>query len=112
MKQHSDPIEFLIEFASNHGANSFVVNNAKDELKKLRQKLVDSYQKLFNCNQDLTEALDKSNDYNIVGWSRLNNQGDLYDPRFCYNPHINEDSLVSLYVNTKEIREKHDKLSK
>jgi hypothetical protein len=50
MKEHSDPIEFVIEFALNNGASSFIINNAKDQLKKLKQKLADSYQELFNCN--------------------------------------------------------------
>lgn len=38
MEQHSNPIEYLIEFAWANGAARFIVNNAKDELKKLREK--------------------------------------------------------------------------
>lgn len=40
-KKHSDPLDTIIDFAWSAGADIFWVNNAKDELKKLRQKLQD-----------------------------------------------------------------------
>jgi hypothetical protein len=40
-KKHSDPLDTIIDFAWSAGADIFWVNNAKDELKKLRQKLHD-----------------------------------------------------------------------
>jgi hypothetical protein len=39
MNSHSHPIETIIDFAWAAGADKFWVNNAKDELKKLRKKL-------------------------------------------------------------------------
>jgi len=38
MNQNSNPIEFVIEFASANGCNRFIINNAKDELKRLKRK--------------------------------------------------------------------------
>lgn len=102
MKEHSDPIEFLIEFAKNNGADSFVVNNAKDQLNKLKQRIADLNQDIINADLD----------YNTVGWAKINDRGDLYDPRFCYNPYIEESYLIPLYVNEKEYKQKYGKLSK
>jgi len=39
MKKHSDPIESIIDFAWAAGADRFWVNNAKDELKRLKEKI-------------------------------------------------------------------------
>lgn len=89
MDHHANPIEFLIDFAWANGADRFVVNNAKDELKRLK-----------NAEQ-----------YNLVAWARINSRGDLYDPRFCYNPHIDENTIIPLYCNREEFKEKYGKLS-
>lgn len=35
--QHSDPIDFVIQFAWASGCDRFVINNAKDELEKLKE---------------------------------------------------------------------------
>lgn len=89
MKEHSDPIEFLIDFAWANGADRFTVNNAKDELKRLKN----------------------INDFHVACWARINSRGDLYDPRFMYNPHLDESTILPLYVNKKEFEEKYGKLS-
>lgn len=39
MDKNSNPLDFLIDFAWANGADRFVVNNAKDEIKKLRQEV-------------------------------------------------------------------------
>jgi hypothetical protein len=39
MNKNSDPLESIIDFAWAAGADRFWVNNAKDELKKLRQDI-------------------------------------------------------------------------
>jgi hypothetical protein len=75
MEQHSNPIEYLIEFAWANGADRFVVNNAKDELKKLQE----------------------NNIANPVAWARINKRGDLFDPRLCNNIHVDQSSVVPLY---------------
>ena len=38
-EQHSYPLETIIDFAWASGADRFWVNNAKDELKRLKKKL-------------------------------------------------------------------------
>jgi hypothetical protein len=40
MDKNSDPIETIIDFAWAAGADMVWVNNAKDELKKLREEVV------------------------------------------------------------------------
>lgn len=85
-----DPVDFLIDFAWANGADIATVNAAKNKVKQLRENSI----------------------FEVVCWSRLNNRGDLYDPRFCYNPHIDESYLIPLYVNVNEYKEKYGKLSK
>jgi len=75
MKQNSNPIEYLIEFAWASGADRFVVNNAKDELKKLQENNLAS----------------------PVAWARINKYGDLFDPRLCNNIHVDQNTVVPLY---------------
>jgi len=75
MKQNSNPIEYLIEFAWANGADRFVVNNAKDELKKFQE----------------------NNLANPVAWARINDRGDLFDLRLCNNIHVDQSSVVPLY---------------
>lgn len=81
MEKHSNPLESIIDYAWASGADLFFVNNAKDELKKLREEV-----------DDLRTALDKP-----IAWARINKRGDLYDPRLCLNPYINTQEIVPLY---------------
>ena len=39
MKKHSNPLDSIIDFAWSAGADLFFVNNAKDELKRLRTQI-------------------------------------------------------------------------
>ena len=39
IQQYSSPLDTIIDFAWASGADRFWVNNAKDELKKLKQKI-------------------------------------------------------------------------
>lgn len=102
MNEHSDPISFLIDFAWANGADKFTVNNAKDEVKKLRQRIADLNQELVNLDLE----------YDIVGWARINDRGDIYDPRLIHNPHIEESTLIPLYIHETEYKNKREKLSK
>jgi hypothetical protein len=77
MEQHANPIEYLIEFAWANGADRFVVNNAKDELKRLKAKY---------------EKLDQP-----VAWAKINQYGDLYDLRLQNNPYDDQKTVVPLY---------------
>jgi hypothetical protein len=85
LQKHSDPLETIIDFAWASGAEQFWVNNAKDELKKLREEV-----------DNLRNQLDKP-----VAWARINKRGDLYDPRLCLNPYINTQDIVPLYAYRK-----------
>jgi hypothetical protein len=120
MNPNATPIDAIIDFAWESGANLFIVNNAKDELKKLRDevdtlrgKSKEWVKEVFNSNQF---AVDMTNDYlktcekmqelqnsldKPVAWARINKQGDLYDPRLCLNPYINTQEIVPLYAYRK-----------
>jgi len=109
MKEHSDPIEFLIEFAWANGADRFVVNNAKDELKKLREDSEDS-QRWFSCEKELThlkqeysKLLDIFN--NPVAYGKINDRNDLYNLRISNNIHDDQTKIVPLYSNKTEFLE-------
>lgn len=81
MDKNAQPLDALIEFALASGADTFWVNNAKDELKRLRQ-----------------------NNYKAVGWARINDRGDLYDLRLCYNPYLDPTTIVTLYSNDERLK--------
>lgn len=82
---NAQPIDAIIDFAIKCGVNIFLANNAKDELKKLREEV-----------DNLHKQLDKP-----VAWARINKRGDLYDPRLCLNPYINTQEVVPLYAYRK-----------
>jgi hypothetical protein len=75
MSKHSDHLESIIDFAWASGADMFWVNNAKDELKKL---------KAANFNEP-------------VAWARINDRGDLFDLRLQNNPYVDQNTIVPLY---------------
>lgn len=58
MQEHANPIEFLIEFAWANGADRSVVNNAKDELNRLKEKDSDT-ERWLSCEKDLKIAREK-----------------------------------------------------
>lgn len=93
MNEHSDPIEFLIEFAWANGADKFVVNNAKDELKKLHKELEqtkNAYNKLLSI-------------FNYpIAYGKINDRNDLYDLRISNNPKEDQTKVVPLYSNRTE----------
>jgi hypothetical protein len=120
MNPNATPLDAIIDFALKSGASLFIVNNAKDELKKLREEADTTREKskewsreVFNSNQfavemandylktcekiqELQDSLDKP-----VAWARMNKRGDLYDLRLCLNPYINDQEIVPLYAYRK-----------
>jgi len=84
----SNPIEFLIEFAWASGADQFTVNNAKDELNKIRQ--------------ELTALKENKSPYYGIGCIQVNNNGDLYCPRLQDNPYI--ENTIPVYANREELK--------
>ena len=106
MNEHSDPIEFLIDFAWANGADRFVVNNAKDQLKKLQEDSSDS-NRWFSCEKELTKLRQEYNKLlevfnHPVAYGLINDRNDLYDLRLMNNPHNNQDNVVPLYSNRQE----------
>lgn len=85
MNKNSDPINFLIEFAWANGADKFTVNNAKDELKKLR-----------NTSQT----------YEVFGYCRINDRGDFYNPSILHNPYLDQETVLPIYCNKEEFKQK------
>jgi hypothetical protein len=60
MNKNSDPIEAIIDFAWSAGADLFFVQNAKDELKKLRDKNKEWAAEVYRANEF---AVEKTNEY-------------------------------------------------
>lgn len=116
MDRNSNPIEFLIDFAWANGADRFIVNNAKDELNKLRSAVDSIKEKTKEWSEEVYRAnefaVEQTNDYlsavndlekikgnlaNPVAWARVNDRGDLYDLRLQNNPHNDQSTVVPLY---------------
>jgi hypothetical protein len=59
MNQNSDPLESIIDFAWSAGADLFFVQNAKDELKKLRDKNKEWAIEVYRANEFAVEQTNK-----------------------------------------------------
>lgn len=109
MEKHSNPLESIIDFAWASGADLFFVQNAKDELKKLKDKnkewaietfkantfaieQTNEYLKISKQMQELKDSLEKP-----VAWARINDHGDLFDLRTQNNPYVDQNTVVPLY---------------
>lgn len=106
MNEHSNPIEFLIDFAWANGADRFTVNNAKDQLNKLKEDSSDS-NRWFSCEKELSilrQEYSKLLDVfdHPVAYGLINDRYDLYDLRLGNNPHNDQDKVVPLYSNKQE----------
>jgi len=99
MNQNSNPIDYLIELcetAINTGKwnlTKFTILNAKDELRRLRQT-------------------NKNVNYDNVAWASINDRGDLFNLTTHYNRFQDENTILPLYCDKQEFKEKYDKLSK
>lgn len=99
MNDNANPIDFLIDFAWANGADRFIVNNAKDELKNLKEKAGDS-ERWLNCEKDL-HKMRKIFDH-PVAYGKLNDRLDLYDLRLINNTYEDQTKVVPLYSNREE----------
>lgn len=88
MNKDANPLDSLIDFAWASGADRFWVNNAKDELKKLRQDL-DRIKKLFD---------------NPIAWARINEQGDVYGFRYTNNMYVDQTTVLPLYSDREGLK--------
>jgi hypothetical protein len=95
MNEHSNPLDYILR-CSEQGIvpKLFSVQNAKDELKKLR------------------EELHYYNNLQAVAWGRINSHGQLYDLRTIDNPYINDEIVVPLYSNRSEFKDFYSKFRK
>jgi hypothetical protein len=59
MNKNSDPLESIIDFAWSAGADLFFVQNAKDELKKLRDKNKEWAVEVYRANEFAVEQTNK-----------------------------------------------------
>jgi hypothetical protein len=109
MEKHANPLESIIDFAWASGADLFFVQNAKDELKKLKEKNKEWAEEVYRANefaveqtneylevsqqmQSLKDSLDKP-----VAWARINGRGDLFDLRTQNNPYVDQNTVIPLY---------------
>lgn len=117
MNKNSDPLDYLIqccESAVNTGhwkLTKFSILNAKDELIKLRQAKKDLAKELFDANRSIVDEINRNLDFKNVAWARINSRGDLYDLSLCFNRFTDSDTVLPLYSNLKEFKEKYGKLS-
>lgn len=79
MNKNANPIDYIIWCAENDfKPSTFDIHNAKDELVKLRSK-IDSF--------------------GVLGWARINQNGDPYDLRLYYNPHVDQNTVMPIYYD-------------
>lgn len=103
MNPKANPLDYVIRCAEQGLIpEKFDILNAKNELDKLREKI-----KNF-----ADEIVSLQGDYKIAFWARINNRGDLYNPSIVFNPYLNQDTVLPVYVNKEEYKAKYGNLSK
>ena len=107
--QISNPLEFVIDFAWANGCDRFLINNAKDELKRLREKQKEWAEEVYRANQfaveqtneylKLSAEMQKLNDSlkHPVAYATTNDSGDLYDLNLQNNPYKDQSKVIPLY---------------
>lgn len=128
----SDPLDHIIQCLElGMLPTLFDVKNAKDELRKLRDKVQYAYEdaylatnsskedvqrwisaekeraKLSEENKLLKESLKTA-----VAWAIVNDRGDLYDLRLQQNPHVDQTIVLPLYSNKDEYKKLMSELKK
>jgi hypothetical protein len=95
MNENSNPLDYILK-CSEQGVvpKLFTVQNAKDELKRLREQL-ENYRNFFP-----------------VAWGKTNDRGDLYDLRTQDNPYTSDEICVPLYSNRVEFKDFYAKYRK
>jgi len=104
--KYSDPIEYLLglcdeaTLTGKWKLDKFTINNARDQLKRLKEKIKDSYFEAFQANKFAAEQFNKNLNFPVdkpVAYARINDRGDLYDLRLTNNPHVDQNTVVPLY---------------
>lgn len=86
-EKNAYPLDTLIDFAWSAGADIFWINNAKDELKKLKNELV-----------NLRKSIDQP-----VAYAKITNDGMLYDLNRQNNPYNDQTKVIPLYMIAKNV---------
>jgi len=90
MNENANPLDYILKCAEQGLIPKlFTVQNAKDELNKLRKELNNMPQ------------------YYDIGCIQVNDGGDLYCPRLQFNPYL--ENTIPLYVNKEELKKLVDK---
>lgn len=109
MNKTSNPLETIIDFAASVGADIFWVNNAKDELRRLKSKQKEWVAEVYRANefavQQTNEYLKLSSEIESlyksidtpVAYAKINERGDLYDLRLQNNPYNDQSKIIPLY---------------
>lgn len=107
--KNSNPIEFAIEFAWANGCDLFTINNAKDELKKLKAKHKEWSEEVYRANKF---AVEQTNEYlkishemqnlkdslaHPVAYAKITEDGLLYDLNISNNPYDDQNKVIPLY---------------
>lgn len=88
INSNAQPLDYVLKCAEQGLVpKSFDINNAKDELKRLRQEI--EYYRTMT----------------VVAWGKTNDKGDLYDLRTQENPFTSETISVPLYSNRVEFKD-------
>lgn len=122
MNEVANPLDYILK-CSEQGLvpKLFTVQNAKDELKKLREEINNLKQKtsewvgeVYRANEfaveqtnahiDSVNRLQKLKDSlaHPVAYAKINERGDLYDLRLQNNPYDNQDKVIPLYRIIRE----------
>lgn len=84
MDQNANPLDYILRCAEQGLVPKlFTVQNAKDELKRLREQL---------------------QSFKIVAYGKINNRHDLYDLRIQNNTYEDQTKIVPLYSNRAEFQ--------
>ena len=108
MNEYANPLDYLLEccesatLTGQWKLSRFTVSNAKDELVKLRQLNKELALETAKANQFAVDEMNHNINYKVVGWVKINDRGDLYDPRLCYNPY---EQLIPLYCNDPRVKD-------
>lgn len=122
MNETANPLDYILK-CTEQGLvpKLFTVQNAKDELKtlkeeinRLKQKTKEWVEEVYRANEF---AVEQTNSYinsvnrlqklqdslaNPVAYAKTNDSGDLYDLRLQNNPFDNQDKVVPLYRINRE----------
>lgn len=97
------PLEYMINLCEeNNLPSKFDLFNAKDELKCLRGGL-DYFRRE---NEELKSKIAQLESVlsNPIGYGRINDKNDLYAFSICYNPYLDQSTVIPLYTDKETFK--------